>query len=68
MSQLSEAFLNSTIIQAVITLVVVGTICYLIIVGQPIPDFLKEIGGLVIGFYFGAKVQAFGNRLTGPKS
>jgi hypothetical protein len=50
---------ESTIVQGILTLGVVGVWGYLLFAGQPIPAELNQIVGLVIGFYFGGKfVQA----------
>lgn len=53
-----DAFKNSTIIQAIITLVVLLAVCYLAIMQLPIPDLLSTTTALIVGFYFGSKVQA----------
>jgi hypothetical protein len=59
MSWLQQALLESTIVQALVTLVLVGVICYLAVTGQAIPDLLVNITTLIIGFWFGTKgVQA----------
>lgn len=34
-----------------------GTTCYLYLSGHPVPDSLLGFDGLVLGFFFGAKVQ-----------
>lgn len=47
---------ESVIVQGLITLTVIGTISYLAITGQPIPDILQSFGGLIVGFYFGSKL------------
>lgn len=60
-----EAFKNSTIIQGTITLVVVAGVTYLAVTQQPIPEVLSGWGALVVGFYFGSKVQA--SVMQGPK-
>lgn len=52
-----EAFKNSTILQAVITLLVLSAVVYLAVTNQPVPQLLESTAGLIIGFYFGAKVQ-----------
>lgn len=53
-----ELLRESVIIQGVITLMVVGACIYLAVTSQSIPPFLADLTSLVIGFYFGAKVQA----------
>jgi len=52
-----ELFKSSVIIQGVITLMLITTICILSINNQPIPPFIQDTTALVIGFWFGAKVQ-----------
>lgn len=48
---------DSTIAQGAITLGVFGVTCYLWATGQPIPDNLWTADSLILGFFFGAKVQ-----------
>lgn len=48
---------ESVIIQGVITLGFVGTTCYLWATGQPVPQELWTANTIVLGFFFGAKVQ-----------
>jgi len=48
---------DSTIVQGLITLGVMGVTCYLWATGQPIPDNLWTADGIILGFFFGAKVQ-----------
>lgn len=48
---------SSVIIQGSVTLLLVGTTCYLYITGQEVPQSLLSINGLVLGFFFGAKVE-----------
>jgi hypothetical protein len=54
---------ETVIPQVVLTLLVVGTACYLAIIGQSIPDWLQISIGAVIGFYFGSDFEF--RRLTG---
>lgn len=49
---------SSTIIQGVIAIGSVGTIVYLAIVGQPVPEVLVSIASAIVGYYFGSVVQA----------
>ncbi len=51
-----DLFAESVIIQGVLTLAVVGTICYLVILGKPIPEIMVNLSGLIVGFWFGTKV------------
>jgi len=45
-------------VQAAITLCLVVTVCYLTATGQAVPELLSTALMLVLGFYFGSKVQA----------
>ena len=51
-------FKESVIIQALMALVLLGTICYLCIIQVPVPDLISQSFILILGFYFGAKTQA----------
>lgn len=51
-----DLFAESVIIQGILTLAVVGTICYLVILGKPIPEIMVNLSGLIVGFWFGSKV------------
>lgn len=62
MHQFWELLKQSVIIQGLITVMLIGTICYLALSGKIIPQFIEDITALVIGFYFGAKVQNLVNR------
>lgn len=57
MARFWELFEESLIVQALITLALVLTVCYLFATGQEIPDLLSAALMLVLGFYFGSKVQ-----------
>lgn len=50
-------FKQSTILQAVLTIMIWGSIIYLIVTGQMVPPELKLAGEFTLGFYFGTKVQ-----------
>jgi uncharacterized membrane protein len=56
MDKFWELLQTSVIVQALITLAVVGATVYLVVSGKPIPDQLRDLTGLVIGFYFGSKL------------
>lgn len=47
---------ESTIMQAVLSLLVVGAYIYMLIAGVPVSDAFIGIVGLVIGFFFGGKL------------
>ena len=50
-----DMFERSVIIQAMITLSLIVTLCYLFLTKQPVPELLTQITLLVIGYYFGQK-------------
>lgn len=52
-----ELLKTSVIVQAVITLVLLGTIAYMYATGQEVPDQLVNFFAVVLGFYFGSKVE-----------
>lgn len=52
-----ELFKTSVIVQALIAIMLLGTICYMYATGQEVPDQLTIFFGVVLGFYFGSKVQ-----------
>lgn len=60
-----ELLRESTIVQALITLMVVGAVVYMAVTNQTIPPFLTDVTSLVIGFYFGSKVQALVHKAKG---
>lgn len=62
MKQLWDAIKSSVIVQGLVTLAFVGTSCYLYATGQPVPDTLLQLDGVVVGFFFGAKVQQIAGR------
>jgi ABC-type nitrate/sulfonate/bicarbonate transport system permease component len=47
---------ESTIMQAILSLVVVGAYVYMLIAGVPVSDAFIGFVGLVIGFFFGGKL------------
>jgi len=48
---------TSVIVQSLITLALVGTCCYLWATQQTVPDNLWTALSIVLGFFFGAKIQ-----------
>lgn len=48
---------ESVLVQALITFLLGCVICYLAVVGKPIPEMLTTAFMVIIGFYFGQKVQ-----------
>ena len=58
MSNFWSLFKESVIVQAIITLILLVTICYMYVTGLEVPDTLGIAFGTVLGFYFGSKTQA----------
>ena len=56
MQKFWELFEQSIITQAVITMVLIFTVCTMFIMGKPIPSELSQLTVLVVGFWFGSKV------------
>ena len=53
-----QALRESTILQALMTIGLLGTICYLYIAGRQVPQELSGAFLIILGFYFGSKTQA----------
>lgn len=49
---------ESVLVQASVTLILIGVISYMYIQGRAIPSDLVNITMLVVGFWFGSKSQA----------
>lgn len=56
MQKFWELFEQSIITQAVITALLVMTICAMYLMGKPIPTDLIELTMIVVGFWFGSKI------------
>lgn len=63
-TELLDALGESTFIQGMITLGVVGVWLFLILTNRPIDETLKYAVGIVTGFYFGTKTQTQLSRLS----
>lgn len=59
-----ELFKESTIMQAVLSIMVVGAYIYLLIVGREIPTGFDLVVGVVIGFFFGGKLGVAQGKLA----
>lgn len=46
---------ESVIVQASITLILIGVVGYLAATGQEIPDLMGHLASLILGYYFGVK-------------
>jgi hypothetical protein len=64
MDKFWDLFQQSVIVQSLVTLILVGTLCYMFATGAAIPDLLAQVTLLVIGFWFGSKASlaAFNSR------
>jgi hypothetical protein len=49
---------SSAVTQGVLSILIVGAYFYMLIAGIAIPSFVEGLVGLVVGFFFGGKVQA----------
>ena len=70
MSKFWELFAESVIIQALMALILLCTICYLYILALPVPDTLVNAFMVILGFYFGGKTVVTATKLVakGPPS
>lgn len=51
-----DVLASSIVLSGSIALACIGTMCYLSIVGRPIPDVVANICLVVVAFFFGNKV------------
>ncbi len=65
MQRFWELVKSSVIVQGTVTLALVTTTCYLYATGQTVPESLLSLDGLVIGFFFGSKIQQVAARKVG---
>ena len=57
MDKLLELIRESVIIQGILTCALVGAAIYLMLQGKDIPKDLWTLVTLIVGFYFGSKVE-----------
>lgn len=55
--QIIDLFAQSTIVQAIVTVMLIATCCYLWASQFPVPGELLGFTGAVLGFWFGTKAQ-----------
>ena len=55
--RLIELWKDSSIVQGLITLMIVGTMCYSFLSAGSVPAELSSIVSLILGYYFGTKQQ-----------
>jgi len=46
---------DSVILQSLMVMMVMGSVCFLAITGKPIPEVMVNVTMLIAGFFFGAK-------------
>jgi len=59
------AFLDNSVLQAILTILVWGVIGYLYVVGREVPDALLQAGSVILGFYFHTAALASAHILPG---
>jgi len=65
MNKFWDLFEQSIITQAVLTVLLVGTTCYMFIAGRAVPTLLEFLTNTVVGFWIGSKIGfAQGTRKT----
>lgn len=62
MAKFWELLEESVLVQSTVTLVAIGVTSYLVLVGQDVPKEWWTVIGIIIGFWFGSKVQIEGKR------
>lgn len=65
--QVIDLFASSTIVQAVVTVILVATCSYLWANERPVPPELLTITGSVIGFWFGTKAQQLAQKISSTR-
>ena len=55
---------QSVLTSGVISVMLIGSVCYLSVTGAPIPDLLTVATSVILGFFFGAKVEASARRMV----
>lgn len=64
MDKFWDLMAQSTIVQAAVTLLLVGTCSYLWATMRPVPGELLGFTGAVLGFWFGTKAQQLAARVS----
>ena len=67
MDKFWELFERSVIVQSIITLGLLATICYMYLAGRDVPEPLWLITELAVGFWMGSKTQNEANRRNAAK-
>jgi hypothetical protein len=58
---------ESSLVQALITLVIVVTLCYMYVQSMNIPETLTSVMLLIVGYYFGTKQQQAVNKIQSAR-
>lgn len=53
---------DSVIVQALVTLSLVGAVVFLVVSGKDVPDALLNLCLITLGYYFGSKAQLTGKQ------
>lgn len=67
MEKFWELLERSVIVQSLLALACLGAIVYLSVTGQDVPEVLVNGFLLILGFYFGSKVQTEASRIAGKR-
>ena len=67
MKEFWQLLRDSIITQSLLALIVVATVATLVVAGREVPPELWAITTLMLGFFFGAKVQQAQTRATHTK-
>jgi hypothetical protein len=57
MNTVVELIRSSAVVQGVIACIVIGGVVYQVVTGVPVNETLAAMATLILGFYFGTKVQ-----------
>ncbi len=57
MDKFLDLLAQSVIVQGTITVLIIVTMCYLFLTGQPVPEILVTFASLILGYWFGTKNQ-----------
>lgn len=68
MNKFWELLEKSTLVSGAVTLLLVGTACYLFAIQAPVPDLLGYALTTILGFFFGAKVQKASDAYVAAKN
>jgi len=67
MSKFWDLVERSIVFQGLITIALIAVVIYLTVTGQEVPDLIEALTLLVVGFYFGSKVENISTRQVTKK-